>query len=169
MSQLNALEDSLVKANKDLPKLPKGFTDFLVMVAPWFTLLGGLMSLYSVYAIWHWAHWASDLNNLYNLAGVPNPAGRLSAMLWVSMASIAVLGVIYLMAFSGLKNKQKKGWDLLFLASLVNVVYGIVTMFTDYSYGGGIFGTVIGTLIGWYFLFQIRDYYTATKAVSAKK
>ena len=174
MNQLNPLETSLVKANKDLPKLPKGFTDFLVQIAPWVTLLGGIFSIYSAYVIWKWAHlsnglvdYANSISQLYGGEAVADE--RLTVMLWVGMAVLGVMGVIYLMAFSPLKEKKKKGWDLLFLATIVNIVYGVVMLFSDYSYGGGIVGTVLGALIGWYFLFQIRDYYTGSVKVDAPK
>ena len=175
MTQLNALEESLAKINKDLPAFPKGLKDFLVQVAPWLSLIGGLFSLATVYWMWDWAHRADALldyaNSISKLYGGSEVApDRLGPMLWVSLIVVAVMGVIYLMAFKGLKDRKKSGWDLLFLATIVNLVFVIVSMFTDYSgYGSSLIGGLIGTAISWYVLFQIRDCYAgATSAKSAK-
>lgn len=61
------------------------------------------------------------------------------------------------------------GWDLLFIASIINLVYGIVVLFTDYGSIANLFWSIVGTAIGWYFLFQIREYYLGKKPVEAKK
>ena len=75
---------------------------------------------------------------------------------------------MYLAAFPALNVHKKSGWNLLFLVSFINIVYGVVIMFTNYGGVGNLIGSIIGTFIGWYFLFQIRDYYLGKKAVEAK-
>ncbi len=75
--------------------------------------------------------------------------------------------MIYIAAFPGTKARKKSGWDLLFYALLINVVYGIVVAFTDYGGFGSLIGSLVGSAIGAYFLFQIRVSYSTGKA--AKK
>ena len=75
---------------------------------------------------------------------------------------LVVSAAIMLLAFSPLRAHLKRGWDLLLLGALVNLVYGIVMAF-DRSYGGfsSLVSALIGSAIGLYFLFQVREYYGA--------
>lgn len=70
------------------------------------------------------------------------------------------------MAFAPTKERKKSGWNLLFLALLVNVVYGLVVTFTDYGGPSNFISVLISTVIGMYFLFQIREAYVAKPAVA---
>ncbi len=54
-------------------------------------------------------------------------------------------------ALPGLFQKKLSSWRLLFYSSLVMVVRGVVVF--------DIFGLVISTLLSWYLLFQIKEYY----------
>jgi hypothetical protein len=58
------------------------------------------------------------------------------------------------------KERRKSGWDLMFYAVLLNTVYGLVLLFTDYGGVGSLIGSLIGTAIGLYFLFQLKPKYT---------
>ncbi len=155
---------------KNGPELPKGFKDFLVQYVPYLSLLGGIFSLWSAWGIWHWANTASRYIDTVNQWGAafgvdPVSTSRWSAALWASLIIIAIMGVLYILAFSPLKNRKKAGWNLLFYALLLNVLYGIVGIFIN-NYGGGFggfIGTVIGFIIGGYLLFQIRDAYLGKK------
>jgi uncharacterized membrane protein HdeD (DUF308 family) len=80
---------------------------------------------------------------------------------------MAAMAVVYIVAFPALRARKKSGWDLLFYAALLNIVYGFVTLFTDYGSVGNLVGTIIGSAIGLYFLFQIRSLYLKAPATSA--
>jgi hypothetical protein len=54
-------------------------------------------------------------------------------------------------AFPKLKAHKAEGWQLLFWVELINLVSIIVF--------GGIIPAIIGGLIGFYILFQIKSYY----------
>ncbi len=54
----------------------------------------------------------------------------------------------------------------MFYAFLVNVIYGIFILFTDYGGLGSLIGAVIGSAIGLYLLFQIRGNYNRFKPKS---
>ena len=69
----------------------------------------------------------------------------------LSMVTLAVVLVLEAMAVPGLFKRQEKAWRFLFYASLVNVVYKFL--------GGDWVRMIIGTLISWYVLFQVREYY----------
>lgn len=59
--------------------------------------------------------------------------------------------VLYLMAFSPLKARKRAGWNLLYYALLIGLVSNLVQL--------SIFGFIIGGLIGFWVLFQIREKY----------
>lgn len=68
-----------------------------------------------------------------------------------SLATLLFLIVIMIMALPGLQNRRVAGWQLLMLANFINLVYGLLT--------GGVIGPVLGALIGFYILFQLRRHY----------
>ena len=63
-----------------------------------------------------------------------------------------------------LNTPLPRWWLWLFYATIVNIVYGFILMFTDYSGVGSFIGTLIGSALGFYFLFQIRDRYLGSSA-----
>ncbi len=171
MSALNSLEDSLDELFvKKAPALPDGGKKFLVEFLPWINLVLGLLTLYSVYIIWHWAHLASSFINYANTlsAAYGGPAvanvDRLSAGLWLGLGVLTVEALLYLMAFPATRARKKSGWDLMFYASLVNIVYGVVIIFTSYGGPSNFIGSLIGSAIGLYLLFQIRASYLKAPA-----
>lgn len=173
MKALQDLETSLNGVfTKNAPALPKGFKDFIVKILPWLSLVVGVLSLLAALSIYRWAtsvnSLANTVNDYYRTIGVSGvDTARWSFWLYIALALLAVMAVLYILAFSPLQKNKKQGWDFLFYAFLINLVYSIVMLFTDYSSTGNVFGLIIGTLIGAYFLFQIRGYYTGEQKVAS--
>lgn len=158
---------------KQAPALPAGGKRFLVEYLPIINLVVGLISLYSAYVLWHWAHLANSLINYANSLSVAygGPAvatNRMTIGLWLGLAVLVVEGLLYIAAFPGTKARKKSGWNLLYYALLLNVVYGVVVLFTDYGNIGSLIWSLIGSAIGLWLLFQIRPSYSAA-ASAAKK
>ena len=80
-------------------------------------------------------------------------------VIYGGIALLVINAVIFLMAFAPLKLKAQRGWDLLFLASLINIVYGVAQIFISGRGVGDFILSLIGTAIGLYLLFQVKDYY----------
>lgn len=157
-----ALDDLFVK---QLPPLPANIKKVIVQVLPWINLVLGLLTLYAVYVVWHWAHFANSLVNYANelsaaYGGTQIATNRMGVIIWLGLAVLAVEAVLYLAAFPATKNRKRIGWDLMFYAALLNLVYGVVMLFGSYGGVGNLFMSLIGTTIGFYFLFQIRASYT---------
>ena len=177
MNSISKLESQLDKVfNNNLPALPSNAKQFIVKVAPWVALIGGIASLWSTYALWQWAHtvsvinnYANTINSLYYSYGyhyrMPN-TNQMSAVLWIAMVVALVEGVIYLLAFPGLQKRNKSGWNFLFYGLIVNVIYGVVMIFSSYGGVGSFIAYLLGSAIGAYFLFQIRSFYLNNKKVS---
>lgn len=173
MEPIEKLEDSLEKTFKGLPQLPKNWKKGIVQYLPWITLVIGVLTIWSAYSVWHWAHWvnawADYANNLSRaFGGSEVVSSRMTVGIWVSVVVLAIEAVIYILAFPALKATKKMGWNMLFYGSLVNVVYGVVILFTNYGGVSNLVWSIISTAIGWYFLFQIREYYTGKKLAEVK-
>ena len=172
MAALDQLEKSLEGVFvKSAPKLPEKGKEALASWLPWINLILGLLTLWAAWGLWHWAHLANSLINNLNALGQAygvNVAGvhRLSASVWLGIIVLVVEAVLYIMAFPATKARQKRGWNLMFYALLVNLVYGIVVIFTDYGGVGNFIGYLIGTVIGLWLLFQIRGKYLGSRSVS---
>lgn len=172
MAEQLPLEDNFNELSKSLPALPAGGRKVLVEWAPWLSLLGGLASLWTAWALWHWAHTVNELVNFANnlsaaYGGTAVSTPKMTFGIWLGIIVLALEGIIYLLAFPGLRDRKKSGWNMLYWGVLLNVAYGLVVMFTDYGTVGSFIGSLIGSAIGLYFLFQIRSAYTVDK-VSAK-
>jgi len=169
MGPLKTLEDKLVPAfTKNAPvQLPENVKKFIVKYLPIVNLVLGVLSLLATLSLWSWANTTTriidNVNTVSAIYGgketIPN---RLSMLVWLSLIVAAATAVLYIAAYPGTKAKKKSGWNLLFYAVLLNLVYGVVNAFTDYGSVRGLIGTLVGTIIGLFFLFQIRSYYTAS-------
>ncbi len=172
MSTLKTLEKQIGDLFKDLPPLPKNIKDFLVQVWPYLALIFGILQLFAAWGLWNLMRATTPLldyaNELNSYAGIQN-VGYSSAektIIYGGIAILAVNAVIMLMAFSQLKARAQRGWDLIFLATLINVVYGVVQIFISGQGFGSFLVSLIGTAIGLYLLFQVKDMY-GKKAKSA--
>lgn len=173
MSALDSLEKSLdgVFGAKAPVKLPENAKKTIVQWLPWISVVLGALTLWGAYALYNWARVANEvldglneLSRLYGGSGVA--ATRWSVGIWVSLVVVVIEGLLFLAAYPGLKARKKSGWNLLFYGSLLNAVYGLVLLFTDYGGVGSFVGYLIGTVVGLWLLFQIRSAYSGSKSTS---
>ncbi len=167
MASVNQLEDSLNDVFvKKAPVLPEGGKKFIVDIAPWLALVGGVLTLWAGLNLWHWAHTVNPLIDYANslsaaYGGTKVAANNLSFGIWLGIAVLILEGILYLLAFPGLRARKKSGWNLVFYVSLINIVYGFILMFTAYGSVFSFIGSLIGSAIGMYLLFQVRSRYVA--------
>jgi hypothetical protein len=166
MSAVSDLENNLNDVfGRRAPTMPAGGKKFFVEFLPWLALLGGVLSLLAAWSLWHWARYASQaaefVNNLAAVYGTDRiDTNRFTLGIWLAIAVLVVEGVLYVLAFNDLRRHHKDGWNKLFYALLINIVYGVVVMFTDYGGVGSLVGSLIGAAIGMWILFQIRPAYS---------
>ena len=170
---LGKLENVLAPIFKGLPPLPKNVKEWFVKAWPILALVFGVLQLLAAWSLWHVGHLVNNLvnyaNQLSNIYGTGVIVHNLGFFYWVSLIVLVLDAVILLAAYPGLKARSKRGWNMLFLGSLINVVYGIFTAF-DSGYGnvGKLIMALIGSAIGFYFLFQVSSYYTSNTKSSTK-
>jgi hypothetical protein len=141
---LVTLEDTF----KSLPKLPKGFTDFIVAITPWVSLIGGILLLVVIGILGLIGLLASFV------AAAVGVAPQYVVMMIVHLAIAILQGLIMLMAFKPTQDRKMAGWRLLGYSQLLSVISTILTLNV-----GDIISGLIGAAIGFYILFQIKHYY----------
>lgn len=163
MSALQKAEESLGKLFKDLPPLPDSSREGLAKVWPWLALIGGVLQLFAALALWRLASWADRVTDLANSLSVyytgytTGPTGLEKTVIYLGVVMLVVDAVILLMAFSKLRLRQRAGWNLLFLASLINLVYGVLQIFTFQRGFGSFIFSLLGSAVVFYLLFQVKD------------
>jgi glucan phosphoethanolaminetransferase (alkaline phosphatase superfamily) len=175
MALLKKAEDQIGGLFKDLPNLPSNSKDALVKVWPWLALIFGVLQLVAAWGLY------KILDNVLNpLVDYVNTLAVYTgqetvgyssfdkAVIYLGIAILIIDGIILLMAYPHLVKRARRGWDLLFLGSLLNLLYAVVTIFIDSRGFGSFVFSLIGSAIGFYLLFQIRDRYKG-KSLEAKK
>lgn len=128
---------------KKLPELPKGGRDAVVSITPWLALVFGLLGIATA------AVGLGIFTFLAPIAMITGTRGAGAGFIIVLLGLIS--SVLLLMAFPGTKSRKEKGWKLVYYSEVVGLVADIVSL----SLSGVLFA-----LIGFYFLYQIRSYYT---------
>jgi hypothetical protein len=129
---------ALEKFYKQVPNLPVNIREILVKIAPWLALIFGILGVIVGLG-------ALGLSPVALLGGL-----EASVMVLATGAISIVASVLMLMAYPKLMKKQYKGWELLFWSEVVSVVSAVLTISI---------GSILGVLIGFYLLFQIKSYY----------
>jgi hypothetical protein len=169
---LTNLENSLINFYNSLPQLADYLEQPLIKFLPYLSVILGLLSFYSAYGLWHAAHTANSLityaNSYGNLYGVQKVHlnHHMSVAFWLAIVTLVFEGVLFIKAFGATKNRLKSGWDLVYSALVVNVVYGIILMFSYYGGIGTLGDRLLFSLICLYFLFEIRDAYSGDVSLS---
>lgn len=170
MSSLQKLEEKLdVLVRKKAPfQMPESGRKMLAGAFWWIALVFGVLQLWAAWELWRLAHYLEPLDRTIDAVneyfGYTTLDNNLNFFYYLAIIVLVVDGIILLLASTGLKAFKKVGWNLLFYSLLLNVVYGFVRMFSDV--GGGIWPflwSIVFSIVGAYFLFQIRSYFTMTK------
>jgi len=154
---IKKLEDMIDGWLKPLPHLPADWRKWISENIWWITLVGVILDGFAALAIYQTASYVNQFSNLLSAVGAANPSGWTFPMM-VSIALFVLTAVIMAMAIAPLRVMNKKGWDLLFLATIVSVVASV------FNYGSGsivmsVIGAAVGAVIGMYFLFEIRSHF----------
>jgi hypothetical protein len=150
LSQLEAILDEymVVKAPFTLPIEVK---EFIVKVSPYLVIVFAVMALPLIFA-------ALGLTAILSPFAMMGGYGYGAGFGWgfVAIVGLAVSVITLIMevvAVPGLFKRTQGAWRLLFYASLVSLL-GTILSFS------GLLGGIIGAIIGWYILFQVKELYT---------
>ena len=177
MESVNKLEKTIEGWLKPIPHLPATWRKWLGENLWWLTLIGVILSVIVVFtiigAMFTAMSFLGSVNSIYGMYGITTA----SYSGWWMMASVAslvfmvVTVAISSMAISPLKVQKKKGWDLLFLVFIVNIVSSVVSVILNFNMMTlipGLIGTAIGAAISAYFLLEVKSQFNGVTAVSKK-
>lgn len=172
MKVVSDLETYLVKVSKGLPHLPKKVLDWLYENVWWIVAAGVGLSVLGALSSLHWfSLFLADINAIFGYGyrfGFDGFFTILGSLGWAVIMIAAI--VASALAIMPLKEKKKRGWDLLFMSSLISAVGAILSaLLSGWALLSNLFGAAIGLAIGWYFLFELRGHYAAKTDTSSPK
>lgn len=155
MQQLSGLENSLGTLFKGLPHLPKDWRHWLADNAWWLALIGAAFGCLGILGL---VPVVLGISIFTGIVAGPAAGALIIITGIVNMAVLVVSVALEAMAITPLKARQKRGWDLLFLVSLVTFTGAVLNALITGNVNH-IIGLVIGTLVGLYVLFEVRMYF----------
>lgn len=171
MKLIKKLEDKLASLFENVPALPTSSREALVNLWPWIALVFGALQLLAAWALVGMIQRAENFVN-YDSFYIRNPdalSGAEQTPIYLGILVLIVEAIILLRAYPELKMRSRFGWELLFLASLLNVLYSLIGLFIQSRGIGTFIFSLISSAVGFYLLFQVRGYYKMRKAAKNKK
>ncbi len=143
LGQLEAILDEYM-VKKAPFALPAEVKEFIVKVSPYLIIIFALLALPVIFVA-------------MGFTAIIAPFAMMGGYGWgfgaiVSLVVAVVTLVMEIMAVPGLFKRTKGSWQLVFYASIVSLIGGIISV-------SGIVSAIIGAIIGWYILFQVKELY----------
>lgn len=157
MSNKDAMKviNDLEARYKGLPHLPKGLVDFLVQIAPYASVISGIILLLSAVQ-----SLTTNIDpELAAYIGYSNNQKYLMAIEYL------ILGGLALWSFSYLKARSMTGWLIMFWSVIIQIIFSFVIalMFGASAIVGAFISVVLMFLLSLYFLFEVKPHYSKTK------
>ncbi len=147
-------------------QLPENARKWIATYAWIFALLGAVFGAFAILVLLPALGFAS-------VVGAAVGVGGYVLMAWLALLFLVGNTVLWAMATPKLKAMQKSGWNLVFYGSLLSLAYDVFNNFRVFSAGSvfSLIWSLLLSLVGLYFLFQVRSYFLGKKTdpVAAKK
>ena len=124
------------------PPFPEEVKEFLVKYGPYVMLVGAIFTLFGLLTAFGIGTAALGVGMIAYGSGFNMYVGLLVA---------TVIMVMYLMAFSPLRARKRAGWNLLYYALILSLISNLLQL--------ALFAFIVGGVIGFWVLFQIREKY----------
>ena len=127
-------------------QIPQAGREWLVRFGPWIAIVLLILWLPGLL-------WLLNVGSAWGPFGSPGyyPAYRYSTVYWPWMLGLVAFFALMILALPGLFARRMSGWRLAFYAEVVSVITGLMVR--------DIVGALLGALIAFYVLFQIRPLY----------
>ena len=135
LAQLEAfLDDCMIKK----AQIPANGKEILAKIAPYLVILGIVLAVPATLLVL-----VASPFMIFG-GGILHLVGFLFALAALVMQAIAL---------PGLFKRAKSSWDMLFYASVVSMIGNVISL--------NLVGVILGAVIGWYILFQVKALYKA--------
>ena len=124
------------------PAMPDNIKEVIVKFSPWVSLIFLVLAVPAIFAV-------LGLGAALAPAGMFAPQFGLQYVLGLALTIVTM--VLEALAIPGLMKRQMKGWRFAYYAALVSLVQSLVSL--------NLVGLVLGALISFYVLFQIKPKY----------
>lgn len=163
MQQLAPIEQSLAKLFQGFPNLPKNVREWIADNAWWLVIIGVVLGGLAVLGLASALFFGTAVTTMF--LGPLGGVFFLPALIHLAILVVTIL--IEVSAIEPLKAKQKRGWSLIFLSSLISIAASLLNIVLTGDLNG-ILGLIIGALISFYVLFEVRSYFVEAKPADKK-
>jgi hypothetical protein len=162
MEFVKKAETALAGVYKGAPKLSNKVKDTLVNIWPWLALVFGILQLWAAWILWDLTRRVDRVVSYFGtyLGTNYGYSGKDKFFIYLGIIALLVDAIILLVAFPKLRKREKGGWDLIFLAGLLNVLYAVINFFISGRGFGDFILALLWSAIGFYLIFQVKDKYT---------
>ena len=131
---------------KKAPALPQNIKEIIVKIAPYLVIIGLIFTIPAIFILF----------GLGGLASTLAPVGGAQAVaslptMWIGILLLIPVIILEAMAVPGLFSKKIAAWRYVFWAQVIAIISSLVQL--------NIVGGIIGALIGFYILFQVKGLY----------
>jgi hypothetical protein len=149
VKKMAALEGWLEPIFTKAPHLPRNIQETLVQIAPWLALIFGVLGIASILSAGMFMPYVMS----FGWVG----GGAMKVAMGLGVIATLLASVLSLLAWQPLNARKKLGWDYLFYGTVLTAVSAILNLFFGYA----TVGSVLGAVIGFWLLFEIRSFYRA--------
>lgn len=145
-SQLEKVLEEYLK--EKAPSLPQNWKEFLVKIAPYLTIVGvffGVLGFLGLLGLGAFLFPVSTFGGLVTGRPFLGLSYLINLLIFVVTLIFQIISIPYLF------KRQRKGWQYLYLAVLLNAVSSLISF--------DILGLIIGSGLSLYLLFQVKEYY----------
>jgi hypothetical protein len=171
VKNVQKLEKYFEKVFKHVQHLSEANRELVARSWPAMALVFGAIQLYWAWVLWGFTRYAVPNSDFYDRIYVSYPdalAGAEKLVFYLGIFVLVLEALILLMAYSKLKARIRSGWDLLFLAMVVNTASAVVSLFISERGTMSFFLGILSSAIGFYLLFEVRGKYGHVKAGKSK-
>ncbi len=127
------------------PPFPETTKDFFVRYGPYILLVLAVIAVFGLLT-------AFGILGGMSIASIATASwGGIVFTAWIAIGLSLVSLLLFFLAFTPLKNRQRKGWEYLYYSVLISLTANLITL--------SIFSLIISGILWFWVLFQIRDRY----------
>lgn len=144
---LNKLEVTLNEYfGKQAPQLPENIKEIIVKLAPYLVIISVIFAIPALLVLLGLNGFATAIAPMGGVSSVASVPG-----MWLGTLLLIPSIVLEAMAIPGLFARKAVAWKYMFWSQLISVIASVLSL--------NLVGAIIGGLIGFYLLFQVKNYY----------